>query len=216
VLDADALAALVPAWLETLAHAAPATLADAARVLAGDPVTAWTARIGRYVAAPAEEADDALVVFVCESLVQPFAALVAFAWAPAGGPSSDATPAAGPPPASCPCCGGAPVCGVLSERGHGAGRALVCGTCATTWPAPRLVCPACGAVEVQALPVFRADEWPAIRLDACDACGTYLKAIDLTVDGHAVAVVDDIATVSLDVWAADQGYRKMRPNVLRL
>jgi FdhE protein len=220
VLDGGALADLMPAWLAAVAGAAPATLADASRVLADVAPTAWAVRLGRYLAAPAEAADDPIALFVCESLVQPFAAVVALEARPEASPAGDPAAAAGPTanalPAACPCCGGAPVCGVLHERGHGAGRALVCGTCATAWPAPRLVCPACGAVEVQALPVFRAEAWPAIRLDACDACGTYVKSVDLTVDGHAVAVVDDIATVALDVWAGEHGYRKIRPNVLRM
>lgn len=62
---------------------------------------------------------------------------------------------------------------------------------------------------------FRAEAWPAVRLDACDACA-YLKSVDLTVDGQAIAVVDDLATLALDLWAAEHGVHKRRPSLLRI
>jgi formate dehydrogenase maturation protein FdhE len=43
-----------------------------------------------------------------------------------------------------------------------------------------------------------------------------VKTIDLTVSGAAVHVVDDLASLALDLWAAGRGYRKIRPNLLRL
>jgi FdhE protein len=54
-----------------------------------------------------------------------------------------------------------------------------------------------------------------VRIEACDNCKRYLKTIDLTKDGHAVPIVDDIASVSLDLWAAEQGYSRLRANLLR-
>jgi formate dehydrogenase maturation protein FdhE len=44
----------------------------------------------------------------------------------------------------------------------------------------------------------------------------YVKTIDLTLDGQAVPVVDDVASVPLDLWARDAGYVRLRPNLLRL
>jgi formate dehydrogenase maturation protein FdhE len=38
----------------------------------------------------------------------------------------------------------------------------------------------------------------------------------MTRDGKAVSVVDDIATLTLDVWAREKGYQRLRPNLLRL
>jgi formate dehydrogenase maturation protein FdhE len=64
------------------------------------------------------------------------------------------------------------------------------------------------------LPVFSSAEHQAVRLHACESCGRYLKVIDMTVDGHAVAVVDEIATSPLDLWAAEQGYQKIERNLL--
>ena len=104
----------------------------------------------------------------------------------------------------------------LREQAHGARRSLVCGFCLTEWPMPRIVCPACGEHDFDALFVYRADEFPAVRLDACDSCDTYIKTIDLTADGAAIHIVDDLATLPTDLWAAGNGYRKLRPNLLRL
>jgi formate dehydrogenase maturation protein FdhE len=36
----------------------------------------------------------------------------------------------------------------------------------------------------------------------------------MTVDGLAVAVVDEIATASLDLWAVEHGYRKLQLNIM--
>jgi formate dehydrogenase maturation protein FdhE len=40
--------------------------------------------------------------------------------------------------------------------------------------------------------------------------------VDLTRDGHAVPVVDELATVALNIWAENQGYLKLEPNLLGL
>jgi formate dehydrogenase maturation protein FdhE len=53
-------------------------------------------------------------------------------------------------------------------------------------------------------------------VEACDSCHSYLKTVDLTKDGHAVPVVDELATIPLDLWAADHGYQKLRTNLLGL
>jgi formate dehydrogenase maturation protein FdhE len=40
-----------------------------------------------------------------------------------------------------------------------------------------------------------------------------LKALDLTKDGLAVPVVDELATVSLNLWAEENKYRKLSSNL---
>jgi formate dehydrogenase maturation protein FdhE len=118
--------------------------------------------------------------------------------------------------ADCPECGGPPVVSLLREASHGARRSHVCGLCLKESSASRLGCLACGEQRVDALPVYRADDTDPARIDACDSCRTYLKTIDLTRDGAADPIVDDIASVALDLWARQLGYRRERDNVLRL
>jgi FdhE protein len=117
---------------------------------------------------------------------------------------------------SCPICGSAPVVGVLREEGHGARRRLVCGLCLTEWDYVRVACVKCDERRFEALPVFSAEQFPHARVDACDACRSYLKTIDATKDGRAIPVVDDLATVALDLWAREQGYSRVRASLLRI
>ena len=119
-------------------------------------------------------------------------------------------------PSRCPLCGGLPVVGVLREEGQGARRALVCALCLTEREYLRVVCPACGEQQFDVLPIYTADQFAHVRIEACDRCRRYLKTIDLTKDGLAVPPVDDIASVSLDLWARDRGYVRLRPNLLRI
>ncbi len=48
----------------------------------------------------------------------------------------------------------------------------------------------------------------------CDTCKQYLKTIDLTKNGLADTVVDEIAAAPLDLWAREQGYSKLELNLV--
>jgi formate dehydrogenase maturation protein FdhE len=63
---------------------------------------------------------------------------------------------------------------------------------------------------------YSAPEIAHVRVDVCDTCHTYLKSIDLTKTGLAVAVVDELATIPLDLWAREHGYEKLQINLLEL
>ena len=119
------------------------------------------------------------------------------------------------PPDPCPYCP-TPVVSLLREAGHGSRRSRVCGVCLAESSTPRLGCPACGEQRVEALPIFRSDATEPARIDACDTCRAYTKTIDLTRHGSACPIADDLASVSLDFWAREQGYHRQRPNLLRL
>ena len=120
------------------------------------------------------------------------------------------------PPDSCPDCAGPPVVSLLREAGHGAKRSYVCGACLRESPGLRLGCRACGETALEKLAVFRSEETDPARIDACESCRVYVKTIDLTRDGSACPIADDLASVTLDLWAREQGYRRARPNLLRL
>jgi FdhE protein len=112
----------------------------------------------------------------------------------------------------CPCCGREPQAAVLREEQYGAQRSLVCSLCQWEWEFRRLLCPACAEDRSDKLPVFRSEDFPAVRVEACDACQTYLMAIDVTLDAGAVPVVDDLAALSLHLWAGEQGYHLLAPH----
>ena len=114
----------------------------------------------------------------------------------------------------CPSCGEKPVAGVLRGEGDGAKRGLICSLCALEWPYRRLICPNCGEEDKEKLPVYKAVQIEHVRVEACETCRTYIKSVDLTKDGLAVPVVDEIATVVLNLWADQRGYVKVETNLL--
>src|SRR5437588_8683670 len=50
--------------------------------------------------------------------------------------------------------------------------------------------------------------------EGCDTCGHYIKTVDLTKNGLAVPVVDELATIPLNLWAQEHGYVKLQANLL--
>jgi FdhE protein len=141
--------------------------------------------------------------FFAQALLQPYAEFLADQTHSA----SDGTPSL------CPFCGSRPVVAVLRPEGDGGKRSLVCSLCFTEWTFRRVVCPNCGEENKDKLPVYAAKEFENVRVEACDACRTYLKSIDMTKDGNAVPVVDELATISLNLWASENKYQKLRPNL---
>ena len=114
----------------------------------------------------------------------------------------------------CPVCGARPQVAVLRPEGDGGKRFLICSFCVTEWEFRRILCPICGEEDYQKLPRYSADDLAAVRVEACETCKYYLKSVDMTVDGLAVPLVDEIATAPLDLWAAEQGYAKIRSNIM--
>jgi len=116
--------------------------------------------------------------------------------------------------AACPFCNRKPGFGVLRPLAEGAARSLVCSFCLTEWGFRRLVCPACAEENDKRLSVFTAEAFEHIRVECCETCKTYLKTIDLTTNGRAEPVVDELASAPLDLWAREHGYAKVHPNLL--
>jgi formate dehydrogenase accessory protein FdhE len=118
----------------------------------------------------------------------------------------------------CPFCGGSPQLSILytAADAAGGGRLLLCATCLTTWSFRRVVCASCGEEDEGKLSYFHAPEFEHLRVDACDSCRHYLKAVDLTRLGLAVPIVDEVAGAPLDIWAREHGYEKIELNLLGL
>lgn len=116
--------------------------------------------------------------------------------------------------AVCPFCARKPAWGVLRQMGEGAARSMVCAFCHAEWDFRRLVCPGCGEENDTKLPVFTAAEFDYVRVECCDTCKTYVKAVDLTKNGRAEPVVDELASSPLDLWAQEHGYAKLHRNLL--
>ncbi len=119
--------------------------------------------------------------------------------------------------ALCPYCGRKPVVGILEDEPEKkGGQKLYCSLCAGSWIFPRLTCSACGEGKADELEYHVSEIWPHVRVDECKSCLTYIKVVDMRTNGHAVPVVDEIASVDLDLWARDQGLAKYESNLLGL
>lgn len=115
----------------------------------------------------------------------------------------------------CPFCGAAPAVGCRrgGVEGQGAGRFLVCGSCGLEWPFERILCPACFERDPVKLPGFTSATHPAVRLEACETCRRYVKSLDLSQDAGPLPEVDDLASLSLDLWAIERGYARVEPGL---
>lgn len=195
---------VLPATLEWLARNGPAGLSHAVQTLHDTTIGEWRLTLDRYLLEDAFDADDAPRAFVIEAMLQPLAQACA---GHGHGSSREQMPRHDN---RCPFCQQRPAAGVLRDAGQGTRRALVCGLCFTEWPFERIGCPSCGEQRFDALPVYTAEQVAAVRVDGCDSCGVYLKTIDASKDGTIVPEVDDLATLTLDLWAREHGYRRLR------
>jgi FdhE protein len=185
-------------------HGTPA-LAGYARELLRKDVDVWEARLRRHWDDGIPETSNEAEGFFSRALLQPYAEYLASRGdAPKNGEGI------------CPFCGAKPVVGVLRPEGEGAKRSLICSLCATEWVYRRIVCPNCGEADKNKLPIYKAEGIDHVRVEACDSCRCYLKSVDLTINGLAVPVVDELATAALNVRAEESGYIKLQANLLGL
>jgi FdhE protein len=168
----------------------------------------WAELLESYWAKrPEERSSDPTLDFFPKAFLQPYAELIAGRHALSEGWQQGGL-------ALCPLCGRQPQLSILRSEAEGARRSLMCSLCATEWRYKRICCPACGQESFEKLSYHKTEEFPHVRLDTCDACSTYIKSIDLTVDGRAIPVVDEIAALPLDLWAIEQGYKKIELNLV--
>ena len=190
-----------PALLELVEKKGPAGLVQAAQELRQQGPDEW-----RAVLHSLPNGDEASRFFA-RACLQPVAEYLAF---------DSKLQLSGYTGALCPGCGGKPQLGVLRPEGEGGKRSLVCSCCATEWDFRRILCPNCAEEDPLKLPRFSAEEFTHVRVEACETCKRYLKSVDLTLNGLAVPLVDEIAAASLDLWAAEHGYQKIALNLMGL
>lgn len=119
-------------------------------------------------------------------------------------------------PDHCPHCGFPILCSILREEGLGRSRFCCCSLCGSEWPVPRLGCLRCGEQQSEKLPLFTFEEFPHIRIEACDSCGGSLKSIDVTRDAEALPVPDDVWSSAVNIWASEQGYQSIGNSLFAL
>ncbi len=212
-LDLFLLLPKFPAFLSMIQQIAPAPLSQASAALAHEGPAAWQGAIEEFWHGEPEmtegvgdaaqtQSSDRVLAWM---FLQPYAEYLADHREVA---VVDGTPS------NCPLCGGNPAVGVLRTEGDGAKKSLICMLCAHEWAFRRIFCPACGEEREPQMAYYSAPEIAHVRVDVCDTCHTYLKSVDLTKMGLAVPVVDELATIPLDLWAREHGYDKLQMNLL--
>jgi FdhE protein len=205
--DSFTLLPKFPALLDLTEKVGPAALAEQAKDLSQAGVEAWDQLITRFwmtAHATGDEQRSTADDFLALALLQPYAEYLS---ARVRSRNHDTR-------SVCPFCSRNPVLGILRPEGDGAKRSLLCSLCSTEWDYRRIVCPACNEQRVEKLPIFTADSFEFIRVEACDSCKTYIKTVDLTKNGRAVPIVDELAAIPLSLWAEEHGYRKLPANLL--
>jgi len=123
---------------------------------------------------------------------------------------ADMTP--GPwPHGYCPICGAWPA--LAEVRGLDGAQHLRCRGCGGDWVTAWLRCPFCGEHDhTQLGSLVAAEGFEREKVEVCDGCHGYLKTITtFTPIPPEHVVLQDLATVGLDVAAIECGYRPPRP-----
>ncbi|HEX7138948.1 MAG TPA: formate dehydrogenase accessory protein FdhE [Vicinamibacterales bacterium] len=105
----------------------------------------------------------------------------------------------------CPACGSWPA---LAEvvGGH---RTLRCSFCSSAWELPAYACIYCDDGGDQFVTAAPDEQRKDRRIEACGACGSYLKTIDVTaLSPFPLLSISDIETTDLDLAAMDHRYQR--------
>jgi len=108
----------------------------------------------------------------------------------------------------CPICGGWPA--LAEKRGLDGARHLRCGCCGGDWRTEWLRCPFCGEADHEKLgSLVSPDKLGRETIEVCDRCSGYVKTMTtLRAIRPEHVVLQDLATVVLDIAALERGYRR--------
>jgi FdhE protein len=190
-------------FLSVIEKHGPARLAAIARELHGSSRESWSELLDASWSTT--ESTNAPKEFLARAFLQPYAELLRLRLEMTFDGHNQPL---------CPFCNRKAGLGVLRPQGDGGLRSLVCSFCLAEWEFRRILCPGCGEEDNRKLPVYTARDFDYVRVECCDSCKTYIKSVDLTKNGLAEPMVDEIATAPLDLWAQDHGYSKLQPNLM--
>jgi FdhE protein len=106
----------------------------------------------------------------------------------------------------CPVCAAWPALAELV--GPEKRRVLRCVRCGSAWSWLILLCPYCGNDDHRSLGALQP-EGSAQRVDTCESCRGYVKAIPSYAPSSALRLIaEDAVTLDLDVAATEQGYTR--------
>src|SRR6266851_9003933 len=206
-LDLTVLLPHFRSFLSTIEQHAPPALRKAAHEMALLPSDSWIAGLEAYWqhGGKYDQQVGAFAQFLSRAFLQPYAEFRVSQAMKAPVVMTVNT---------CPLCGARPLLAVLRPEGDGGKRFLLCSFCSEEWEFRRILCPTCGEEAEAKLPVYVAEQLPHVRVEPCDTCKFFIRGIDLTKDGNAIPLVDDLAAIPLTPWAHEHGYSRLQPNLL--
>jgi FdhE protein len=139
----------------------------------------------------------------------PFVGAALQAWFAAVAARLDPSTVPAASPSACPVCGSPPVAGVV--QGKDRLRYLTCALCAAEWSFSRVHCTVCGKDDDLAYYGIEGD--PGAKAEACGRCRVYVKLFDEVDRAGAEPAADDAATLALDLMLAEDGWRRLGPNL---
>jgi FdhE protein len=196
----DALAALVAA-LRSRPWPAPA--AQALRRLASAGEDELESLAAGVIAGAPAATDLAAAPFVGAALQAYFAAL-------ASGLAGARLP---PGDGACPVCASPPVAGIV--LGDDKLRYLCCSLCGSEWNLARIQCWSCrstGGIKFFGV----AGDPGGTKAEACEACHAYVKLFYREKMPSAEPTADDVASLTLDLLAAQEGWGRSGVNLFLL
>ena len=200
-----------PAWRDVLAGLVeelrgrewPGPASQALKRLAGAWPEELEAMANGVIGGTPASADLAAAPFVGAALQVYFAALAA------GLPASDLEHSQG----GCPVCDSPPVAGVV--LGDDKLRYLCCSLCGSEWNLTRIQCWSCrNTGGIHFLEVAGAQG--GLKAEACSACGAYLKLFYRDRMPSVEPLADDVASLTLDLLAAQDGWARSGVNLFLL
>lgn len=116
-------------------------------------------------------------------------------------------------PSLCPVCASRPVASVVRIGGSEQGlRYLSCSLCETQWHMVRVKCSNCESTKGISYFAINGSSG-AVKAEACDECGSYLKIMYMDKDPYVDPVADDLASLALDLMMGDSGILRSGPNL---
>jgi formate dehydrogenase maturation protein FdhE len=203
--DVDRLLEPASSLLRYAAEEGPDALKAQARARQRDLPSTSGARLLVYWGGDASSVED----YLSRAILRPYAELLRIVGVAPGRVHRRGT---------CPFCGGAPWIAVRRDAAEmqGAQRHLGCALCGAEWLIQRILCPSCFEEDPYKLPSFQSEKFPAARIEACETCHRYVKSIDLSLDARPIPEVDDLVSLSMDLWAVEQGFSRIEPGLAGL
>ena len=114
----------------------------------------------------------------------------------------------------CPICGNPPVLSILEDGGE---RSLICSFCWHSWSVQRVFCPYCENRDSKTQHYFYNEGEKEFRVDLCDGCKKYLKALDARETERMIyPPLEQISSLHLDYKAKEMGYESGIPLTMQV